>query len=52
MKDSRKIQQGSSGQSVSAKELKKQTSDEEMSERKTAEERREEPVRIFSSTFN
>ena len=52
MKDSRKIPQGSSGQSVSAKERKKKTSGEKVSERKTAEERREEPVRIFSSTFN
>ena len=42
MKDSRKIQQGSSGPSVSAKERKTKTSGEEVSERKTAEERREE----------
>jgi len=42
VKDSRKIQQGSSGQSFSAKERKTKTSGEEVSERKTAEERKEE----------
>ena len=42
MKYSRKIQQGSSGPWVAEKERKKKTSGEEMSERKKAEERREE----------